>query len=394
MTGYAATPDSGEVRTGRWLRRIVQLDPVTEHEEIYRISAGLEFPWDYTRSLEFALFRTYCVPTISALLSATGEFHARPQQRYDDTALLMAELAAHGYDSRRGKEALRVINRAHQRFAIANDDLRYVLSTFIFDPIDWIDRYGWRRLSAGASAGFHSTAVGLRMGIRTSGDVRRVPCPQGGVRGGYVPIRRHQPGDRYVHNGPDVRVVPGTAAAVVRLGAWGLLDPRMLAAFGFRAAPPVSVPWWGALRSAVVRLLPPRRTNRLTPALQTYCGYPDGYQPADLGAPPLRPQSTRASSGRRQDRTGTRWYRWAMTAPPRAARPSGSGEAWPELMTFASTLTQLGLVAFGVALVSAAFLPRTSCLAGYGFAVLVTGLAAALWHVRPPTSRDWPPRTR
>ena len=58
----------------------------------------------------------------------------------------MAELAAHGYDSPRGKEALRVINRAHGRFAISNDDMRYVLSTFIYDPIDWIDRFGWRPL--------------------------------------------------------------------------------------------------------------------------------------------------------------------------------------------------------------------------------------------------------
>src|SRR5688500_12217806 len=131
----------------RWRRRIEELDPVADHEEIYRISAGLEFPWDYTRALEFALFRTYCVPSISALLDATGEFRDRAQRRYDDTALRMAELAAHGYDSPRGRDALRVINRAHGRYAITNDDMRYVLSTFIYDPIDWIDRYGWRPLT-------------------------------------------------------------------------------------------------------------------------------------------------------------------------------------------------------------------------------------------------------
>jgi hypothetical protein len=58
----------------RWLRTIERLDPVADHEEIYRISAGHEFPWDYQRSLELALFRTYCVPSISRLLAATGEF--------------------------------------------------------------------------------------------------------------------------------------------------------------------------------------------------------------------------------------------------------------------------------------------------------------------------------
>ena len=89
------------------VRRIARLDPVADHLEIYQISAGQEFPWDYTRALEFALFRTYCVPSISALLAATGEFEKRPQQRYDDTALLMSEIATHGYDSPRGREALK-----------------------------------------------------------------------------------------------------------------------------------------------------------------------------------------------------------------------------------------------------------------------------------------------
>ena len=131
----------------RNLERIAALDPIRDHLEIYQISAGREFPWDYTRALEFALFRTYCVPSISRLLAATGEFEKRPQQRYDDTALLMAEIAAHGYDSPRGRAALRVVNRAHGRYAIANDDMLYVLSTFVFDPIAWLARYGWRPVS-------------------------------------------------------------------------------------------------------------------------------------------------------------------------------------------------------------------------------------------------------
>src|SRR4029450_2023848 len=109
--------------------------PAARPPAVYRPSAGFEFPWDYRRALELALFRTYCVPSISGLLDATGEFRDRPQQRYDDTALLMPEIADHGDGAERGKEALRVINRAHGRYDIANDDMRYVLSTFIYDPI-------------------------------------------------------------------------------------------------------------------------------------------------------------------------------------------------------------------------------------------------------------------
>lgn len=39
-----------------------------------------------------------------------------------------------------------MVNRLHGRYDIDPADLRYVLSTFVFEPIDWIDAYGWRPL--------------------------------------------------------------------------------------------------------------------------------------------------------------------------------------------------------------------------------------------------------
>ena len=36
---------------GHWQRRIAELDPHTDYEEIYRITAGHEFPWDMTQAL-------------------------------------------------------------------------------------------------------------------------------------------------------------------------------------------------------------------------------------------------------------------------------------------------------------------------------------------------------
>jgi hypothetical protein len=275
-----------------WLQRIRELDPVVDHEEIYRISAGHEFPWDYQRSLELALFRTYCVPSVSRLLSATGEFRERPQKRYDDTALLMAELAAHGYDSERGKEALRVINRAHARYQIAPADMRYVLSTFIYEPIDWIDRYGWRRLSeAERLAAFQFyRQVGLRMGIRDIpedfDEFRAFKVEYEATAFGYADTN-HEIG------GYTLNLMcgwyPRPVRPAVRLGVRGLLDDQMRRAFGFEPAPQWTV--WvtrAALqaRAAVVRRLPPRMTNRLArdPGNRTYPGYPAGYRPANLGA--------------------------------------------------------------------------------------------------------------
>jgi hypothetical protein len=126
------------------LDEIRTLDPVKDHQRIVYLSTCFDFPFDTTRSLEFALYRTYCVPSVSALLDRTGEFAARPQKRYDDTDIIVSELMEWGYESERGKRALRRMNQIHGRFDIGNADFLYVLSTFIFEPIRWNARFGWR----------------------------------------------------------------------------------------------------------------------------------------------------------------------------------------------------------------------------------------------------------
>ncbi len=57
------------------LRQIEALDPIRGHQRIMHLSFGYDFSWDSIRALELALYRTYCVPSISALLDRTGEFH-------------------------------------------------------------------------------------------------------------------------------------------------------------------------------------------------------------------------------------------------------------------------------------------------------------------------------
>lgn len=275
-----------------WLRRIESLDPVRDHQEIHRITAGYEFPWDYTRSLEFALFRTYCVPTISELLARTGEFERRPQKRYDDTSLLMSELVEHGYDSPRGRESLRVVNRMHGKYDISNDDMRYVLTTFIYEPLDWIERYGWRPLHPHERlAAFHFyRGVGLRMGIRD-------------IPEDFQDLYRFKSEYEREHfrHTDDVQAIgvytrdlfcswfPRPLRPVAAVGVRAMLDPMMLSAFGFRPAPTWvrEVADTGlAVRAKALRHFPPRRTSTAgrDPHNRTYPGYPAGYRPGELGA--------------------------------------------------------------------------------------------------------------
>jgi hypothetical protein len=126
------------------LNLIQQLDPEKDCWQICYIILGYEFPWDTVRALEVALMRTYCLPSISKLLNKTGEFIHRPQKRYDDTSIILTEIIKWGYDSERGQEALQKMNAIHRRFKIDNADFLYVLSTFIYEPIRWNERFGWR----------------------------------------------------------------------------------------------------------------------------------------------------------------------------------------------------------------------------------------------------------
>src|SRR5262245_1514682 len=95
------------------LHAVERLDPKTDHQRIIFLSTCYDFPFDTTSALEFALFRTFCVPSISALLDRTGEFSQRSQKRYDDTDIIVSELLEWGYDSERGRRALRRLNQLH-----------------------------------------------------------------------------------------------------------------------------------------------------------------------------------------------------------------------------------------------------------------------------------------
>ncbi|UGQ58052.1 DUF2236 domain-containing protein [Rhodococcus pyridinivorans] len=274
-----------------WVEVIEELDPVTQHQDIVRITAGYEFPWDYQRSLEFALFRTYCVPSISELLARTGEFEKRPQKRYDDTALLMAELVEHGYDAERGRESLRNINRMHGKYSIDNDDMLYVLSTFAYDPLDWIDRYGWRRLhpKERLASFYFYRQVGIRMGIK---DIPESFQEFHRFKLEYEREKFTYSDDNHAIGTYTLRLFQSWYPKVLNKGiekvVFALIDDRMASAFGFpKSSPQVTEIVEGALRarSAFVRRLPKRRvslsagnaTNR------TYPGYPLGYRPNDLG---------------------------------------------------------------------------------------------------------------
>jgi hypothetical protein len=274
------------------LDEIRRLDPEQDNQRIMHLSFGYEFPWDSVRALEVALYRTYCVPSISGLLDRTGEFHRAPQRRYDDTAILIAEMCEWGYEQGRGREALERINWAHGHFQISNDDFLYVLSTFVFEPIRWIDSFGWRRLSEHERLGYYYfwRGVGERMEIDDIPD-----SYQAFARWSADYEAAHF---RCVPSNHRIAVAtrdlfaswfPRFTAPIVHYGIYALLDDAMLAAFGFPKPLPAARRAIRAaleLRGRFVRWLPPRREPHFFTDSPNRT-YPEGYEIGRLGPPGL-----------------------------------------------------------------------------------------------------------
>ena len=251
-----------------YLREIRGLDPLADHSRIVYLDTCFEFPWDTTRSLELALFRTFAVPSIAAVLDRSGEFGRAAQKRYDDTDLMLSTIVEEGYESDAGKRAIRQMNRIHARFEIANEDFLYVLSSFVFDPIRWNARFGWRRLiETEKLATFEFwREIGRRMAIR-------------GVPEEYAELERFNEQyerERFARTEATERVgraardmflawFPGVPKRFSSQAIYALMDERLLDAFGFPHPP-------RALRAAVERSLrargrvlaqlPPRRRAR------------------------------------------------------------------------------------------------------------------------------------
>jgi hypothetical protein len=257
------------VRESRWLREIRQLDPVADHARIVYLDMCFEFPWDTTRALELALFRTFAVPSVAALLDSTGEFAARAQKRYDDTDLILSTIGEAGYDSPEGKRAIRQMNRIHGRFEITNEDFLYVLSSFVFEPIRWNRRFGWRPLvEAERLASFHFwREVGRLMAIR------ELPASYEEFERFNAAYEREQfarspAAERVGAATRDMFLAwfPGLPQQFGAPAIYALMDDPLLAAFGFPQPPrAVRSTVEAALRARgrVVAALPPRRRPRL-----------------------------------------------------------------------------------------------------------------------------------
>lgn len=275
------------------LKKIWRMDPERDFHEMYRLIAAYEFPWDFTRALELALFRTYAVPSIGSLLFHTAEFTERSQKRYNDTALLLDAVVEHGFTSEQGRTAIRRINRMHRSYDISDDDMRYVLSTFVVMPKRWLDAHGWRRLTdheLRACVAYYRH-LGQLMGIpnipETFTEFDELLDTYEAEHFGW------DEGGQAVADATLSLMAswyPRALAPGVRAAGIALLDQPLREAFRYPAPSPLlcgAVKGALRLRGQLVRLLPPRQAPHYSRQNPEIKGYPWGYRLADLGTHPM-----------------------------------------------------------------------------------------------------------
>src|SRR5438445_628363 len=223
-----------------------------------------------------------------------GDVRQRPQKRYDDTKLILAEMLDSGLDSDRGREANRRMNRMHARYSIKNEDYLYVLSTIVLEPIRWNRRWGWRlytdrELEASLEYMRH---LASRMRIRD------VPASLEELERwsrGYEATRlRHTESNRRVADytlNLYLSWFPRALLPLVRQAIFAVFDDALLDAFSYQHPPR----WLRGMldlamrvRAHAVRLLPRRRTPRLISQSRTRT-YPGGHALTDLGVPGAEP---------------------------------------------------------------------------------------------------------
>jgi hypothetical protein len=270
------------------LREIEKLDPREDNQRIAFLSTTYDFPWDTRKAYELALIRTFAVPNSSNLMVVTGEFVKRTQKRYDDTVILISEIGFHGYDSPRGRAAIRRMNQIHGRYQIPNEEFLYVLSTFVFEPIRWNAKYGWRKLSEKEKlAGFYFWCeVGRYMNIKnvpeTIEEFEKFNLEYERVHFAYSDDNKTLA--EVTKNLFLSWFLPKPLWGFGSQFIYGVMDKPMRDAFGF-PEPRLWATWTlqAALkiRAFVMRFLLPRKTPYVLPPTRTY---PSGYKIENVGA--------------------------------------------------------------------------------------------------------------
>jgi ER-bound oxygenase mpaB/B'/Rubber oxygenase, catalytic domain len=248
------------------------------------------FPFEFKWAHATTLYRTFAVPRMAKLLVETGETERDTEKRQIDTGLLMYELFTAGFDSERGKEVIRAINRMHHRWQIENGDYVYTLAAFVVVPTRFIDQYGWRKTSGAERAVIAAWygELGHLMGLRDLPD----------RYDDYVALFDKYEEENLAYSPEGARLMARTSEALQALfpppiqPLYGiinrlLLGERLCRCLGLEPPGPAAQMIFDAVLAvratiAGLGMLPARRPI-FRPGRSAGSVYPGGYELSDLG---------------------------------------------------------------------------------------------------------------
>lgn len=271
-------------------QEIAGLDATADCARIAYLLSMQLFPLTIEKALEYALFKTYAVPSISRILAATGEFTERAQKRYDDTVLVLAEINENGHEGARSAASYARLNAMHGRFKIRDEDFLYTLGTFVFEPIRALKLYGPRPMTPHEEEAWFQSYLRLGRGMK----LNDLPADKNAFYAWYQDFERTQfrpaKSNRKVADATldvlfDMLRVPSRLRGFAQGAAIALMEPHVAAAFEFQKPSRLLVEAISlamTLRRWALSVLPERKTLRLQTdrALLTY---PDGYEIEALG---------------------------------------------------------------------------------------------------------------
>lgn len=269
---------------------MAQLDPATDWHEIYKRLTLWELPVEARFGFQLAFYRPFAVPRMAAVLQHTGHFRRDTVRRAYDTALVIHEIIWGGVESDRGRRMVKLMNAVHDRPDIQSEDMTYLLGALIVVPTRFMDRYGWRGVTAAereASWRFYDE-IGQRMHITD----RPVSYDDACRRLADYEARHLAPSPAGVELTTAVLAalrdrIPAPARPIAAQITSALVgDPRVSLALGLpapRSAIGAALAAGARVRRIVQRRLPPRRRPSFWPGRPAGAVYPSGYTLDQLG---------------------------------------------------------------------------------------------------------------
>ncbi|MEM6352853.1 MAG: oxygenase MpaB family protein [Cyanobacteria bacterium P01_D01_bin.14] len=171
----------------------------------------------------------------------------------------------------------------------------YVLSTFVYEPVRWIERFGWRSLSLREKQALFQfwRSVGQQMNIQN------IPTSYTAFEDYNLTYEsknfRYSPASQRVGESTlnlFLSWFPPPLRLTIQPFVYAIMDEPMLQAFGF----PSPRPWQRRLleqllktRGQLLHYWPPRQSPSFY-SEEPQRGYPAGYDLNDLGPPKLLPE--------------------------------------------------------------------------------------------------------